>query len=184
MPEIDREQGQIVLKDRQTDFRCLIGPDQIFGFLCRYGDVPTNVGSGGGVQPMAILESPMTVREAVDRINSTIAQMDVGDLLAIEDAQNALALKEKFTYLLGPIKIALRPRIITAQQLVDLETYGRGIWEDSIRLEQMWHAGELDAYIDIEEEELEIARLQPWRGGPAIFAADGLFGFGAHLEAP
>jgi len=37
---------------------------------------------------------------------------------------------------------------------------------------------------DIEEEELEIARLQPWHGGPAIFAADGLFGFGAQLEEP
>ena len=34
----------------------------------------------------------------------------------------------------------------------------------------------------IEDEELEIARMQPWRGGPAIFAADGLFGFGAELE--
>jgi hypothetical protein len=56
------------------------------------------------------------------------------------------------------------------------------MWDDSIKLEQMWHAGELDDYIDIEEEELEIARLQPWHGGPAIFAADGLFGFGAHLE--
>ncbi len=107
----------------------------------------------------------------------------ISELLAIEDAQNALAIEEKFTYLLGPIKIALRPRIITAQQLADLEIYGRAIWDDSIKLEQMWHAGELDAYIDIEEE-LEIARLQPWRGGPGIFAADGLFGFGAHLEAP
>ena len=67
MPEIDRGQGRIVLKNRQTDFRCLIGPDQVFGFLCRFGDVPTNVGSGGGVQPMAILNSPMTVREAVAR---------------------------------------------------------------------------------------------------------------------
>jgi hypothetical protein len=39
--------------------------------------VPTNVGSGGGVQPLAILKSPMTVREAVDRINGTIAKMDL-----------------------------------------------------------------------------------------------------------
>jgi hypothetical protein len=46
----------------------------------------------------------------------------------------------------------------------------------------MWFDGELDAYIDIEAEELDIARMQPWRGGPAIFAADGLFGFGAQLE--
>lgn len=183
MPEIDRGQGRIVLTNRQTDFRCLIGPDQVFGFLCRFGDVPTNVGSGGGVQPLAILKSSMTVRDAVGRINDAIMQMDYGDLVAIEDEQNNLALKEKFTYLLGPIKIALRPRIITAAQLAELTVYGRAMWEDSLRLEQMWLAGELETYIDIEEEELEIARLQPWQGGPAIFAADGLFGFGADLEA-
>lgn len=183
IPEIDRVNRQIVLKNRQTDFRCLIGPGQVFGFLCRYGNVPTNVGSGGGVQPMAILKSSMEVREAVNRINETITQMDVDDLLAIEEEQNAMALKMRFTYLLGPIKIALRPRIITSRQLTDLKTYCRAMWDDSLKLERMWLAGELDEYIDIEEEELEIARLQPWKGGPAIFAADGLFGFGAHLEA-
>jgi hypothetical protein len=93
-----------------------------------------------------------------------------------------MALKKKFTYLLGPIKIALRPRIITA-------TVGRSgrptagpCGRTASKLEKMWQAGELDDYIDIEEEELEIARLQPWHGGPAIFAADGLFGFGAHVE--
>ncbi len=182
MPELDREQERIVLRNRQTDFRCLIGPDQVFGFLCRFGDVPTNVGSGGGFQPLALLKSPMTVGEAVHRINETISQMDYGDLLAIEDTQNALAVKEKFTYLLGPIKIALRPRIITTQQLADLQPYCRAMWTDSIKLEQMWHAGKLDDFIDIEKEELEMARLQPWHGGPAIFAADGLFGFGAQLE--
>lgn len=182
MPEIDRNAERIVLHERQTDFRCLIGPDRVFGFLCRFGNVPTNVGSGGGVQPMAILKSPMTVREALSRINDTIANMDYGDLLAVQDEQNALALKKKFTYLLGPIRIALRPRIITLQQLGELEAYCRAMWNDSITLEQMWLAGELDEYIDIEPEELEIARMQPWNGGPAIFAADGLFGFGAQLE--
>jgi hypothetical protein len=182
MPEIDREQKQIVLRSRQTDFRCLIGPGCVFGFLCRFGDVPTNVGSGGGVQPLAILRSPMTVREAVDRINGAIAGMDYADLLAIEEEQKALALEEKFTYLLGPIKIALRPRIVTHEQLRDLDVYCRAMWKDSIALERMWQNGALEDYIDIEEEELEIARLQPWEGGPAIFAADGLFGFGAHLE--
>lgn len=184
MPEIDREQERVFLKNRQTDFRCLIGPDRVFGFLCRFGDVPTNVGSGGGVQPLAILKSPMTVREAVDRINGTIMNIKYEDLVSIHDEQNSMAIAEKFTYLLGPIKIALRPRIITAQQLADLESYCRAMWQDSIRLEQMWVNGELDDYIDIEEEELEIARLQPWQGGPAIFAADGLFGFGAQLEEP
>jgi hypothetical protein len=182
MPELDRENRRIALVDRQTDFRCLIGPDQVFGFLCRFGDVPTNVGSGGGVQPLAILRAELTVGEAVKRINAAIAEMDYGDLLEIEELQNKMALEQKFTYLLGPIKIALRPRIITPQQLTDLETYCRAMWADSIKLEEMWFAGELAAYIDIEEEELEVARLQPWRGGPAIFAADGLFGFGAPLE--
>ncbi len=182
MPEIDDALEQVILKERQTDFRCLIGPDRVFGFLCRYGDVPTNVGSGGGVQPLAILKSSMTVREAVERINAAISRIDFGDLLAIRSEQNDLALEKKFTYLLGPIKIALRPRIVTQEQLTDLQTYCQAMWADSIKLEQMWHAGELDDYIDIEEEELEIARLQPWQGGPAIFAADGLFGFGAHLE--
>jgi hypothetical protein len=131
---------------------------------------------------MAILQSPMTVSEAVRRINEAIAAMDVGDLLTILDEQNAMAMKERFTYLLGPIKIALRPRIITGAQLTDLQTYCRAMWDDCIKLEQMWFAGELDDYIDIEGEELEIARMQPWKGGPAIFAADGLFGFGAQLD--
>jgi hypothetical protein len=156
----------------------------VFGFLCRYGDVPTNVGSGGGVQPMAILRSPITVGEAVARINAAVAGMDVGELMAIQDEQNALAVKERFTYLLGPIKIALRPRIITARQLADLKVYGRAMWDDCITLERMWLAGELDDYISIEAEELEMARMQPWKGGPAIFAADGLFGFGAQQETP
>ena len=75
--------------------------------------------------------------------------MDVGDLLAIQDEQNALAIEKRFTYLLGPIKIALRPRIITARQLSDLEIYCRAMWDDSVKLEQMWLAGELDNYIDI-----------------------------------
>jgi hypothetical protein len=183
MPELDTDRQRIDVVARQTDFRCLIGPDRVFGFLCRFGDVPTNVGSGGGVQPLAILKSEMSVREAVDRINGTLAAMAYGDLLAIVEEQNALALEMKFTYLLGPIKIALRPRIVTTAQLVDLKTYCRAIWRDSITLEKMWHAGRLDEYIEIEEEELQIARLQPWHGGPAIFAADGLFGFGARLEA-
>ena len=42
----------------------------------------------------------------------------------------------------------------------------------------------MDEYIDIEEEEMDIARRQIWRGGPAIFAADGLFSFGAHTGSP
>ncbi|MDJ0885894.1 MAG: hypothetical protein QNI89_01280 [Desulfobacterales bacterium] len=182
MPEVDPAGEAVRLATRQTDFRCLIGPHKTFGFLCRYGDVPTNVGSGGGVQPLTVLKSKQTVGQAVEQINRTIANLHYSDLKAVEDEQNALALEAEFTYLLGPIKIALRPRIITAGQLNALDAYGRAMWNDSLKLEKMWQAGELDEYVDIEEEELEIARLQPWQGGPAIFAADGLFGFGAEPE--
>ncbi len=183
MVEIDHDAQQAVLIRRQTDFRCLVGPNRTFGFLCRFGDVPTNVGSGGGVQPLAVLKSDLSVKEAVARINDAIMGIDYADLAAIEAQQQSLALKEKFTYLLGPIKIALRPLIVTREQIDDLTRYGTAMWKDSLQLEKMWHAGELDDYIDIEPEELAIARLQPWQGSPAIFAADGLFSFGAHLES-
>lgn len=182
IPELDEVNQQVVLRWRQTDFRCLIGPDVVFGFLGRFGDVPTNVGSGGGVQPMGVLRSDMSVRDAADRINAAILEIDYDQLAEIIDQQNELALAEKFTYLLGPIKIALRPRILVEGQLTALKRYCAAMWKDSLTMEKMWHAGEIDDYIDIEEEELEIARMQPWKGGPAIFAADGLFSFGAHLE--
>jgi hypothetical protein len=182
MVEIDHTGRGIVLARRQTDFRCLVGPDRVFGFLCRFGDVPTNVGSGGGVQPLTVLKSDMTVKDAVDRINDALMGIDYADLAEVEALQQSLALREKFTYLLGPIKIALRPRIVTTGQLEALKKYSKAMWADSLTLEKMWLAGEIDDYIDIEPEELAIARLQPWQGGPAIFAADGLFSFGAHLE--
>ena len=182
IPEVDESSRQVLLRRRQTDFRCLIGPDVVFGFLGRFGDVPTNVGSGGGVQPMGVLRSKMSVRDAVERINETLMEIGFDRLSEVIELQNNLAISEKFTYLLGPIKIALRPRVLVNDQLAALKRYCAAMWADSLTMEKMWHAGEIDDYIDIEEEELEIARLQPWRGGPAIFAADGLFSFGAHLE--
>ena len=184
VPEIDKASGNVSLVQRQTDFRCLVGPGRVFGFLCRYGGVPTNVGSGGGVQPLGILKNGSSVRQAVEQINQTVLGIDPSRLAELLALQESLAVEEKFTYLLGPIKIALRPRIITPEQLVALQAYTGAMWADCLTLEKMWLAGELDAYIDIEAEELEIARLQPWGGGPAIFASDGLFSFGAHLEAP
>ena len=57
------------------------------------------------------------------------------------------------------------------------------MWTDSLTLEKMWHEGVLDDYVNIEEDELAIARSQPWKGGPAVFASDGLFSFGAHPKA-
>jgi len=96
--------------------------------------------------------------------------------------QKKMALDEKFTYLLGPIKIALRPRVITETQLEALANYCNAMWADCLTLEKMWKAGELDHIVRIEDEELEIARSQPWGGSAAIIASDGLFSFGAHLE--
>jgi hypothetical protein len=182
MPEIDHRRRQVVLNRRQTDFRCLLGPSTVFGFLGRFGDVPTNVGSGGGVQPIAILRSPMTVRQAVERLNEALLKLEYDQACELENRQKELAVRERFTYLLGPIRIALRPRVVTTGQLEALKAYCAAMWADSLTLEKMWQAGELNDYIAIEEEELAIARLQPWRGGPAIFAADGLFSFGAHPE--
>jgi len=96
--------------------------------------------------------------------------------------QRAMALEFKFTYLLGPVKIALRPRLITDGQIEELDAYCARIWDDCRVLEKMWHDGLLDDMIRIEEEELDIARAQPWRGSPAIFASDGIFSFGAHRD--
>ena len=176
------EEKHITLERYQTDFRCLVGPNGLFGFLGRYGGVPTNVGSGGGVQPLGILCSDLSVREAVDRINEAILNIDYGELLEVVDFQEKMALAHEFTYLLGPIKIALRPRVITTHQLDALESYCSKLWADCLTLEKMWLSGKLDDIIKIEEEELEIARWHPWGGSPAIIASDGLFSFGANPE--
>jgi len=175
-------EGGPVMERYQTDFRCLFGREGLFGFLVRYGGIPTNVGSGGGVQPLAILRADMSVGEAVKRINDSLMEVDPGELREVVEMQKALAVEHRFTYLLGPIKMALRPRLITTDHLEELRAYTDAIWDDCRELERMWLQGELSAMIDIEDEELEIARSQPWGGSPAIFAADGLFSFGAHPE--
>ncbi|MEJ2656829.1 MAG: hypothetical protein P8012_06485 [Desulfobacterales bacterium] len=172
--------GEIILEKCQTDFRSLMGNKGLFGFLGRYGGVPTNVGSGGGVQPLAVLGSDITVREAVERINDAVLAMEYDLVSEIEQMQREMALAHEFTYLLGPIKIALRPRVITVSQLRALKDYCAKLWSDCLTLEKMWRSGELDEIVKIEEEELEIARMHPWAGDPAIIASDGLFSFGAH----
>jgi len=182
MPELDFETRSVREVQYQTDFRSFFGQKGLFGFLGRYGSVPTNVGSGGGVQPLAVLRSEMSISEATKRINEAILNMDYGDVLGAVEYQKKMAIDHRFTYLLGPIKIALRPRLITIDQMKALETYCAGIWSDCLTLEKMWLSGELDVIVNIEPEELEIVRSQPWGGTPAIFASDGLFSFGAHLK--
>lgn len=182
IPTLSQEQGRIILERYQTDFRCLMGPKGLFGFLCRFGGVPTNVGSGGGVQPLGLLRSDMSVGEAVARINEAIMNMAYEDVSEVVEIQKEMAMDHRFTYLLGPIKLALRPRVITMSQLHSLERYCAAMWSDCLTLEKMWLSGELNNIVTIEEDELEIARMQPWGGSPAIFASDGLFGFGSHPE--
>ncbi|NLI82262.1 MAG: hypothetical protein GX443_11365 [Deltaproteobacteria bacterium] len=182
IPVLDREKGVVQLERVQTDFRCLVGPEGLMGFLGRFGGVPTNVGSGGGVQPLAILRSETTVRDAVGRVNEAILKMSPGDVLEAVEVQKEMALEHRFTYLLGPIKIALRPRLLGAGQVEALGHYCAALWRDCLTLESMWLAGELDEVVKIEADELEIARMQPWRGSPAIIASDGLFSFGANPE--
>ena len=79
--------------------------------------------------------------------------------------------------------MALRPRVITQPQLEAVADYGQKLWMDCLLLEKMWLAGELDTLVKIEQEELDIARLQPWKGSAAIIASDGLFNFGAAPDA-
>ena len=173
------ENGEIHLKANQTDFRCLMGPKGLLGFVGRFGGVPTNVGSGGGFQPLAVLRSDVSVRDAVNRINDTIMNRDAGDLLQVVEERDKMALDCEFTYLLGPVRIALRPRLITSAQIASLRRYGHKLWHDCLTLEKMWLSGKLDEFINIEEEELEIAHMNPWQGSAAIIASDGLFDFGA-----
>jgi hypothetical protein len=72
--------------------------------------------------------------------------------------------------------------LITTEQIEALKTYCSNIWSDCLILEKMWLADDLNILLNIEPEELEIIRSQPWGGTPAIFASDGLFSFGAHLK--
>jgi hypothetical protein len=110
--------------------------------------------------------------------------IDPEELRGVVEMQQQMALDHRFTYLLGPIKIALRPRLIVDAHLEQLRTYTEAVWEDCLLLEKMYLEGALKEMIDIEDEELSISQSQPWSGAAAIFASDGLFSFGAHPEGP
>jgi hypothetical protein len=182
IPELDLMNQTIRVVQCQTDFRSFFGQNGLFGFLGRYGGVPTNVGSGGGVQPLAVIRSKLSVREATKRINEAILNMDYGNVLEAVEHQKKMAMDQGLIYLLGPIKMALRPRMFTIGQMKALGTYCAGIWSDCLTMEKMWLSGELGVMVNIDPEELDIIRSQPWGGSPAIFASDGLFSFGAHIN--
>ena len=56
------------------------------------------------------------------------------------------------------------------------------LWADCLTLEKMWREGKLDHVVQMDKGEAEIARMQPWRGSPALAASDCLFSFGAHIS--
>jgi hypothetical protein len=175
------EEGSLFLKEWQTDFRCFITDEGLQGFLARFGGVPTNVGSGGGIQPLAILKNDMTPRAAVDKINEGLLKLGYEAFVQIQNEVNKKAVEMGFTYLLGPIMISLRPRLLTMDHMGELKQYARNLWHDALKLEELWREGELDHLVQVGPEEKELALKQPWRGSPALMVSDGLFSFGADL---
>ena len=175
------EERSLFLKEWQTDFRCFITDEGLQGFLARFGGVPTNVGSGGGVQPIAILKKGLTPRVAVDKINQALSNLGYQAFVQIQEEVNQKAIEMGFTYLLGPIMITLRPRLLTMDHIIELRHYAQNLWQDALKLEEFWRAGQLDHLVRIGIEEKELALKQPWRGSPALMVSDGLFSFGADL---
>jgi hypothetical protein len=177
----DSQDGTLSLKQWQTDFRCFITDEGLQGFLARFGGVPTNVGSGGGIQPIAVLQSNVDYRKAVDSINEALMRLGREGYKQIQQEINEAAVRMGFTYLLGPIKILLRPRILTHEHLDELREYARSLWTGSVILEKLWQEGSLDHVAILGEEEKLLAKSQPWNGGPALMVSDGLFSFGADI---
>ena len=175
------EEGSLFLKEWQTDFRCFITDEGLQGFLARFGGVPTNVGSGGGIQPVAILKNDMSPRSAVDKINQALFKLGYRAFVQIQEEVNKKAVEMGLTYLLGPIMVSLRPRLLTNDHITELNQYAHNLWNDAVKLEEIWREGQLDDVVHIGEEEKELAMMQPWRGGPALMVSDGLFSFGADL---
>jgi hypothetical protein len=177
------EERTLFLKEWQTDFRCFITDEGLQGFLARFGGVPTNVGSGGGIQPLAILKNNMMPRVAVDKINKALLTLGYEAFVQIQNEVNKKAIEMGFTYLLGPIMISLRPRLLTMDHIGELRQYARNLWQDALKLEELWRQGELDHLVQVGDEEKALALKQPWRGSPALMVSDGLFSFEADLMA-
>lgn len=176
-PWIDRENKKVFIKQWQTDFRCFITDEGPIGFVTRFGGIPTNVGSGGGIQSTAILRSSVPVRDAIKRIDEAILGLGFEFLCELHEEIDKKSLGIGNTYLLGPIPCTLRPRILTDHYIRQILVYAKNLWHDALILEELWLNGKLTRYVQISGEEEDIARLAPWRGGPAIIASDGLFKF-------
>ena len=175
------EEQSLFLKEWQTDFRCFVTHEGLQGFLARFGGVPTNVGSGGGIQPLAVLKGDISPGVAVDLINQALMKLGYQAYVQIQEEINQKAVEMGFTYLLGPIMILVRPRVLTMGHIAELRQYANNLWQDAVNLEDVWREGHLEDVVQIGEEEKELALNQPWRGSPALMVSDGLFSFGADL---
>jgi hypothetical protein len=175
------EERSLFIKEWQTDFRCFITDEGLQGFLARFGSVPTNVGSGGGVQSLAVIKDDMKPDAAVEKINQALLKLGFEGYMQIQEEVNRKAIEMGFTYLLGPILVTLRPRLLTMDHLADLRQYSHNLWQDAVKLEEQWRQGLMEDVVQISEEEKELALSQPWRGSPALMVSDGLFSFGADL---
>ena len=149
--------------------------------MARFGGIPTNVGAGGGGQSVAILKTEIPVKEAVLRINQAIVDLEYSTVREIQEEIDKKGVELGHTYLEGPTPTTLRPRIINQSQLVALREYSANLWSDLLKLEKMWREGRLGNVVQMGEGETEIAKMQPWKGSPALIASDGLFSFGADL---
>ena len=150
----------------QTD--APIRPERIFGFLVRFGGIPTNVGSGG-----VFNLCPIALGNDGERCGGRSMKLSFHGYRSLEIVQTGkMAFDHRFTYLLGPIKMALRPRVIRPGHIDVLSARSH-----LVRLSdpgKMWLSGNR-SFVKHEEEELRIARSQVWGGSHAIFASDGLF---------
>jgi hypothetical protein len=74
-----------------------------------------------------------------------------------------------------------RPRLLTVDHIAELTEYAKNLWQDAVKLEEIWRKGKLDDVVRAGAEEVTLAMSQPWRGSPALMVSDGLFSFGADL---
>ena len=140
------------------------------------------MGSGGGNQSVAILKADVSVKEAVKLINEAILGLGYSTAMDIQTESDRKGLELGHTYLKDPTPTTLRPRIITQEQLKYLSGYSSNLWIDLLELEKIWWKGGLDRFIEMGEAEAELARMQPWKGSPALVASDCLFSFGADIQ--
>lgn len=123
----------------------------------------------------------MSPRSAVEKINQSLMKLGYQTFEQIRNKVNQKAIGMGFTYLLGPIMISLRPRLLTIDHIADLKLYSYHLWQDAVKLEEIWRGGNLEDVVLLRDEERELALNQPWGGSPALMVSDGLFSFGADL---